>query len=113
VRLKDNSVSLQGLSSQMAWAMNVTNDLLREEFNVEMVITSANDAHHSRTSLHYTGEAIDFRTRDLSPVELPVMVAKLRSSLFQDFDVVLEDDHCHLEHQPKRRDGPVSLSSNS
>lgn len=74
----------------------------------ELVVTSINDGKHSRTSLHYTGAAADLRTRDFSDDIKQTAAWNLRSALGDnpDFDVVVEEDHIHLEYQPKYRGLP-------
>lgn len=71
----------------------------------DLVVTSLNDSTHGNTSLHYAGAAGDLRTRYF-PDGVAFQVAEdLREALGKnpDYDVVLEDDHIHLEWQPKRR----------
>ena len=56
-------------------------------YDQELVITSGSEltTKHMRTSLHYSGQAVD---RDYGiPLDW--------------FDVVAESDHLHLEYQPK------------
>jgi hypothetical protein len=52
--------------------------------------------------MHYAGAAVDIRTRDLAPEEQKKFEARVRECLGEDFDVVLEETHLHLEFQPKR-----------
>lgn len=71
----------------------------------ELVITSLNDGKHSRTSLHYAGQAVDLRTNYFSDPHL--VAADLRAALGEnpDYDVVVEETHIHFEWQPKFRAG--------
>lgn len=64
-------------------------------------VTSLNDSKHMRGSLHYKGRAFDLRTRDLSGILPEVMKGKLEAVLGKDFDVVVENDHIHVEYDPK------------
>ena len=57
-----------------------------EKAGAVLTVTSIVDGKHSRGSLHYVGYAFDCRIRDLSPDQL---------------DIVVEDDHIHVEYQPK------------
>lgn len=70
----------------------------------ELVVTSLNDSFHSKTSLHYSGQGADLRTRYFTDVE--VAANELRTALGNNpnYDVIVESDHIHLEWQPKRRD---------
>ncbi len=53
-------------------------------------------------SLHYAGAAIDIRTRDIPLADVQKLIARIKACLGEDFDVVLETDHLHLEYQPKQ-----------
>ena len=68
-------------------------------------VTSANDSKHGDKSLHYEGNALDFRTHDFTANKL-YLVQEVKSSLGIHFDVVLEgvgtaNEHLHVEYQPK------------
>lgn len=65
----------------------------------ELVITSGVDGKHMIESLHYKGLALDFRTRDLKDPQ--DILKAVKAMLGQEFDVVLEKDHLHVEFQPK------------
>lgn len=67
-------------------------------FGFDCVVTSIMEGTHSRASLHYTGVAADLRLPPSRAVEL---VAAMQHALGDDFDVVLEADHVHVEFQPK------------
>jgi hypothetical protein len=97
-------VVLAGLRPEMAVAAQVVADVYREH-GVDCVITSAVDGQHSQTSLHYAGAALDFRTRTLSFDQQFSMLNAVIERLGKDFDVVLESDHLHVEHQPRRGGG--------
>ena len=65
------------------------------------IITSARDGEHSEGSLHYEGKAIDLRTRDLPKALIEELAADLAAGLGTAWDVVIEDDHVHVEFDPK------------
>ena len=67
----------------------------------EGYITSLMDGTHSHKSLHYSGRAVDFRTRDLSALEVSHLAAALKADLGPPFDVVVEETHLHVEWDPK------------
>lgn len=79
----------------------------------ECVITSANDATHGKNSLHPKGLAVDVRIRDpggawkLTHVQIDMLVMLLRTYLNgapgadRPYNVVVENDHIHIEHDPK------------
>jgi hypothetical protein len=93
-------VRLDKLQPQMVVALVVAHEVYRE-LGVPCTVTSGNDGEHMAGSLHYTGMALDFRTRDLLPADKKVAVDRLRWRLGGDFDVVLEVDHVHIEFDQK------------
>ena len=72
-----------------------------EQFDCDCVITSLTDGRHSRNSLHYSGNAMDLRTRNINEDELLPLVNTLRIALGENYDTVLEKDHIHVEYDPK------------
>ena len=118
IEIKDDSISLSNLQPQMLIALMNANDLYAE-WGLPCVVTSGNDARHSKTSLHYAGQAIDIRTRNIPSIfhhlaetrqmdkaveATDNIVKKLKETLGLDYDVILESDHIHIEYQPRRRD---------
>ena len=73
-----------------------------EEAGYDLTLTSCLEGVHGRASLHFSGCAVDLRTRGISTDDLPKLVARLRECLGEDFDVVLETTHIHAEYQPKQ-----------
>lgn len=68
---------------------------------VECVITSGRDGTHSAHSLHYAGKALDIRTNNIgSSADMAKIFQETKSSLGEEFDVVLEKDHLHVEYDP-------------
>jgi len=98
VKLKDG-VSLVGVQWQMFKAAIIAEAVYRE-YGTELVITSANDGKHKEGSLHYKGLALDLRTWTLNGREVMVH-AKLQRALGDQYDVVLEKDHIHVEWDVK------------
>tara|TARA_R110002167_G_scaffold366375_1_gene595559 strand:+ start:20955 stop:21296 length:342 start_codon:yes stop_codon:yes gene_type:complete len=82
-------------------------------YDQELVITSGSEltTKHMRTSLHYSGQAVDIRTKNGS-YDTTYQAKRLRNVAavycreygipIDWFDVVAESDHLHLEYQPKR-----------
>ncbi len=68
----------------------------------DLTITAGVDGRHMPASLHYAGAAFDLRTRDLAAEDVPKIVEHLKACLADDFDVVIENDHIHVEYQPKQ-----------
>lgn len=72
-------------------------------YGIDLVLTEGSGGKHSETSLHNSGCAADLRSRDLGSDAKAECVRKLKEALGRDYDVVVEDDHIHLEYQPRSR----------
>jgi len=104
-----STVKLFGLRPEMVVALMVVRDAYRDAGAKDLVVTSATDSDHGHSSLHYSGEALDFRTHGLLEIGIDPkdLTDKIRDSLGRDFDVLLEapftgNEHVHVEFQPKR-----------
>jgi len=64
-----------------------------------LVITSTYEGNHSPSSLHYSNNAIDIR---LPARDKRAVVSEIKTTLGQDFDIVCEINHIHIEYDPKR-----------
>ncbi len=70
-------------------------------------LTSGREGQHTRASLHYAGQAVDVGfppQLDATAIPrslYPALIAELKAALEEQFDVVLETDHIHIEFQPK------------
>ena len=100
--LKDSSVRIQGMRVELLFALLAASRIWAE-LGYALVITSLNDGRHSWTSLHYSGSAADLRIRHMRTGDAARATEELQAALGIDFDVVLEEDHIHVEYQPKRR----------
>lgn len=100
MKLKSD-VKVTGLRPELLLAVMVANGVYRQNGH-EMTITSLLDGRHSKTSLHYTGCAVDLRIRDLAPSTIEVISDEIRHRLTSDYDVLREPDHIHIEFQPRR-----------
>jgi len=78
-----------------AAAINAKNFLLMQ---TNTVITSGNDSQHKDGSLHYQDRALDFRTRDMTHHQVEQWAEECRKRLGPGFDVIIEPDHLHIEH---------------
>jgi conjugal transfer mating pair stabilization protein TraG len=98
-------VRLTNLQPQMVLATKV----VEEEFSrygLDTVITSANDGEHMEGSLHYSGRALDFRTKHAQGVMKGIHLAIQKRLAPVGFDVIWEaqenpNEHLHLEWDPK------------
>ena len=89
-----------GLRPEIVIGLVIANDVFRE-LGFDCVVTAGIDGSHSRGSIHYKALAVDLRARHIPAPEHPKITAKLKERLGDDFDVVFETDHWHLEFDPK------------
>lgn len=97
-------VHLAKLSPQMALAAIIVHSIYSRN-NAICTITSANDSTHMVGSLHYSGNALDFRTKNYVSNKA-MLIEGIKESLGPDFDVIFEaegteNEHAHVEYQPK------------
>lgn len=100
LRLKEG-VSLRKLSPQATLLAVVMDQIYQANGIRDCVITSGDDGKHRPDSKHYKGDALDFRTRDLTSAKQVKVVAEARAALGRHFDIVLESDHVHAEFDVK------------
>lgn len=89
-------VDLRGLQPQMVIAVQVAQWVYGAQ---ELTITSGSEGEHMAGSLHYKGLAVDIRLP--APDKIAVVILGLRGSLGKQYDVVLENDHIHIEFDPR------------
>ena len=94
-------VDLRGLSPQMAVAYTIACFIYYRQIHEWATITSASDGKHSPNSLHYCGQALDLRIRMLTGGQMETIRKQLTIALGEQYDVVLEKDHFHIEFDPK------------
>lgn len=97
---RKEGTKLSGITSEIVLALLLT-ERVYQKFGAELVITSLNDGKHLTASLHYSGKAFDARTRDIEPDKRKDLAEAVHEALGNEFDVVLESDHLHVEFQPK------------
>ena len=71
-------------------------------------ITSANDSEHMEGSLHFENIAFDIRIRNIIgnvQQEARLWAERMQEALGDDYDVLLEPDHIHVEYDPFPMDG--------
>lgn len=93
-------VKVGGISPEMSLAFSVVASVF-QSYGLSCIVTSGLDGKHSTNSLHYSGRALDFRTRHVSPGVLFQLVHNVKEALGPEFDVVNESTHLHVEFDPK------------
>jgi len=99
-----SGVDLSNLQPQMAIAYTIA-CFVYQKHNVPCVITSAFDDVHKVNTLHQRDgicRALDLRTNNLQPLDIPLVYSDLKNCLGDQFDVVLDKDHVHIEFDVHR-----------
>jgi len=94
-------VKINGVKPEMVMGLLIAEGYFNSSGISEMVVTSVVDGKHGVGSLHYVGYAADIRTWAIQNDSLPDFTKGLSEELGEEFDVVLEKDHIHIEFQPK------------
>lgn len=96
-----HGVDLRDLAPQMCIAYTIACAVYAKHGAAgQCVITSAKDGKHGPNSLHSRDgicRALDLRTNMLSIDQLNNIGIDLKFSLGKQFDVIVEDDHVHVE----------------
>jgi len=94
-------VKLFGLKTEILAAIAVAESVYTH-YGVPCVVTSVTEGEHSPGSRHYIGQAIDIRTRNVpNEAMLSKIVVSIKDALTDEYDVVLETTHLHIEVDPK------------
>ena len=101
VKLKSSSVNLSNIHKKVFFAIYKVAEIY-EEMGIDLVITSARDSIHSKHSLHYVGRAIDIRVFNIpQQYSHKDVMEKIKKAIGDDeFDVVYEKTHIHIEYDP-------------
>lgn len=106
VQIKSAAVNLSNLRPEMDSALVVAANISREMFGSDYIITvtSGNDSdEHCQNSAHYSGAAVDLRTKDISNTAMRRDFAeRLQESLGNRFKVLFEsqgqaNEHLHVQ----------------
>jgi len=93
-------VSIRGIRSETVLGICLAQIVMNNN-GYNCVVTSVTDSKHGFGSLHFVGAAFDMRSRHVPVEERAVITKELKEVLGDEFDVVLERDHWHIEFQPK------------
>ena len=108
IRLKEG-VRLTNLCPQMVTAMHIVNEQYIYNGVFECWITSGSDGIHKPTSLHYKGQALDFRLHNVPVLIRSEVIEKIKAALLHgqgQYEVYHEsvgtdNEHLHVEYDPK------------
>jgi len=89
-------VRVNGIKPETVLAIQIAEGVWAKQ-GLDLVVTSVTDSKHSQFSLHYTGYACDLRIWDLDTEKA---VRDLKEALTNEYAVILEDTHIHIEFQP-------------
>ena len=95
-----SDVTVKYLKPEILLAILIIRDVYTD-FNEKLTITSVTDGTHNPNSKHSGGYAVDLRTRYLSSDTMIHIATELRTRLTQDYDIIIERDHLHVEYDPK------------
>lgn len=99
-----SGVTVRGVCPEIAVAITVVSSIYAQH-GYDCVLTSVTDGVHGRTSRHYSGAAVDFRIRHVPKADIRQILRVVQDALGpDDFDIVLEQTHLHVEFDPKRID---------
>jgi len=89
-------VRVAGMRPEILFAI-IAAERVCAEMGVDCVVTACVDGVHQAGSLHYCGLAVDLRSRNFRPGDADKAIARIKQCLGADYDVVLENDHIHVE----------------
>ena len=99
----------RGVSTEIACVVPFVKDVF-EAHKIPCILTSITDRTHGKGSLHYTGDAIDILWSEswgANPIAVDNQLYLALNGFSRgahippDYDVVFENDHFHIEFQPK------------
>ena len=88
----------RGLTGNITGIENIVDNVFNNVVNRDAIVTYTTNGAHNPNSLHYSGNAIDLRTRDLTSQQKQQATDMLKKTLDQDYDVLNEDNHIHIEY---------------
>jgi len=97
------AASVKGLKSEALIAWDIADQVYDANGIAECTLTCGTDSHEDKpNSLHNSGLAIDLRISNIPGDHiLKPIVKELTERLGDDYDVVLEPNHIHVEFDPK------------
>tara|TARA_R110000803_G_scaffold3216_3_gene10929 strand:- start:3161 stop:3475 length:315 start_codon:yes stop_codon:yes gene_type:complete len=100
IRFK-RGVKIRGLKPEMAAAIPIIASTYFRLGYTDCVFTSGVDGDHMEGSKHYEGGALDLRIWEVPHDDLSHLKAAIAGALTDEFDVVGEETHIHIEFDAK------------
>ncbi len=94
------AASIRGIQPEMCIAHTLIVALFSRH-GIACRLSSGTDGEHSFASLHYVGYALDISFQGIPKTLIDILHAEFKSVLGDEFDVVKEGTHFHIEFQPK------------
>ena len=101
IKSGQNAASIRGIQPELAIALTLLCHLFARH-KVAVRLSAGVDSKHKAASLHYVGHAIDISYRNIPQYLITLLHAEMRSVLGDEFDVIAETTHFHVEFQPKK-----------
>jgi outer membrane receptor for ferric coprogen and ferric-rhodotorulic acid len=101
VSMQNGRPKTMQFSIEIEHAMQVADALSKAIAGKEIIITAGFDGKHMAGSKHYSGNAFDMRKWHYTNDELSTLFVNLCQNLGEDYDVVMEATHVHVEYDPK------------
>lgn len=103
IAIKSSSVRCTGFKPELIFGLLVFERIYYHFTGADLMITSGNDGDHMVGSKHYTGEAFDARSHDITANEKHQILDQAKTLLEPEFDIILEsegteNEHFHLEY---------------
>ena len=95
-----------GLTANMTGIEGSVDSVFQNIVNGNGVVTYTTNGTHSANSLHYSGNAVDLRTRNMTDAQRQEATTQLQNSLGNNYDVLNEDNHIHIEYDPPSPPSP-------
>ena len=103
-----HSARITGMRTETLFAIRAAEGVFQDRNIGMMTITSCCDGKHGKGSKHYIGGAFDIRTMTLTNEQIQMIAADIKDRIGVEFDVVVEADHIHVEHDPKE---PIGVAT--
>ena len=97
---KDHNVTLENCDTTVMEALCAAASVWKRYGVRYLTIASASEPAHPDTSPHFLGYAVNLLSRSLPNVF--AMADDLRQLLDDDFDVLVNADHIHIEYNPRK-----------